>query len=80
MEYCDGHVFLWQINYGQLEEYFSHKLMGAAETSESNVNVWLCLDVIGTGWYYPYPSGLLHWHWGNHMIAPVPVEQAWRTG
>ena len=23
---------------------------------------------------YPYPSGLLHWHWGNHMIAPVPVK------
>ena len=19
---------------------------------------------------YPYPSGLLHWHWSNHMIAP----------
>ena len=24
--------------------------------------------------FYPYPSGLLHWHWGNHMIAPVPVK------
>ena len=23
---------------------------------------------------YPYPSGLLHWHWGNHVIATVPVE------
>ena len=23
----------------------------------------------------PYPSGLLHWHWGNHMIAPVPLKQ-----
>ena len=20
------------------------------------------------------PSGLLHCHWGNHMIAPVPVK------
>ena len=27
---------------------------------------------------YPYFSGLLHWHWGNHMIAPVPVNQPWR--
>ena len=27
---------------------------------------------------YPYISGLLHWHWGNHMIAPVPVKQTWR--
>ena len=26
----------------------------------------------GTAWFDPYPSGLLHWHWGNHMIAPVP--------
>ena len=28
--------------------------------------------------FYPYPSGLLHWHWGNHMIAPVPMKQSWR--
>ena len=27
---------------------------------------------------FPYSSGLLHWHWGNHMIAPVPVNQPWR--
>ena len=30
------------------------------------------------GWHYPYPSGFLHWHWGNHVIAPVPVKQPWR--
>ena len=24
-------------------------------------------------------SGLLHWHWGNHMIAPVWVKRSWRT-
>ena len=23
-------------------------------------------------------SGLVSWHWGNHMIAPVPVKQPWR--
>ena len=28
--------------------------------------------------FYPCSSGLLHWHWGNHMIAPVPVKQPWR--
>ena len=27
--------------------------------------------------FFPYPSGLLHWHWGNLTIAPVPAEQAW---
>ena len=32
----------------------------------------------GNGWFYPYPSGLFHWHWGNHMIAPVPAKQPWR--
>ena len=31
-----------------------------------------------TAQFYPYPSGLLHWHWGNHMIAPVSVMQPWR--
>ena len=29
---------------------------------------------------YPYSPGLLHWHWGNHTIAPVPEEQPWRMG
>ena len=27
---------------------------------------------------YPYSSGLLHWHWGNHMIAPMRVKWPWR--
>ena len=37
---------------------------------------WLCwLGLCGFTWYiYPYPSGLLHWQWGNHMIAPLPVK------
>ena len=30
------------------------------------------------GWFYPYPLGLLHKHWGNHKIALVPVKQPWR--
>ena len=25
--------------------------------------------------FYPYPSGLLHCHRSNHMIAPIPVKQ-----
>ena len=32
--------------------------------------VWLVI-----GGFPPFSSGLLHWHWGNHMIAPVPVKQ-----
>ena len=34
-------------------------------------NVLLCF---GPDRLYPYPSGLLHWHWDNHMIAPMPVK------
>ena len=28
--------------------------------------LWLCL----CGWFSPYPSGLLHWHWDNSNIFP----------
>ena len=40
----------------------------------------LCCAVLcfGANWCYPYPSGLLYWHLGNLMIAPVPVKQSWR--
>ena len=37
--------------------------------------IWFSCD-----WFYPYPSGLLHWQWGNHMIAPVPVRWPWKYG
>ena len=33
---------------------------------------------LGTGWFYPYSSVVLHWHWGNHMTALVPVKQPLR--
>ena len=38
----------------------------------------LCFAVVWCMSFYPYPSGLLHSHWGNLMIAPVPVKQPWR--
>ena len=28
--------------------------------------------------FYSYSSRLLHWYWGNHMIAPVPVKKPWK--
>ena len=48
--------------------------------------VWLCFVLLWMSWVYivfirrtlPYLSGLFHRHWGNRMIAPVPVEQPWR--
>ena len=39
------------------------------------VCAWLWLSI---SWFYPYPSGLLHWQWGNHMIVPMPVKQPLR--
>ena len=34
--------------------------------------LWLYID-----WFFPYPSGLLHWHCGNLTIAPMPAKQPW---
>ena len=35
--------------------------------------------LVGSVWYiFLYSSGLMNWRWGNHMIAPVPVNQFWR--
>ena len=31
----------------------------------------------GNSWLHPYSSGLLHWHWANHMIAPEPEKLPW---
>ena len=40
--------------------------------------VYCTLLWFGNSWSYPYPSGLLDWHWGNLVIAPVPMKQHWR--
>ena len=37
----------------------------------------LCFVVVIHWLISPYPSGLLHWHWGNLTIAPVPAKQPW---
>ena len=37
----------------------------------------LCFAVVIHWLISPYPSGLLHWHCGNLMIAPVPAKQPW---
>ena len=37
----------------------------------------LCFAVVIHWLIYPYPSGLLYWHCGNLMIAPVPAKQPW---
>ena len=37
----------------------------------------LCFVVVIHWLIFPYPSGLLYWHWGNLTIAPVPAKQPW---
>ena len=37
----------------------------------------LCFVVVIHWLVFPYPSGLLRWHCGNLMIAPVPAKQPW---
>ena len=39
---------------------------------------WCVLLRLGIPRFYPYPSGSLHWHWGNHVVAPAQVKQPWR--
>ena len=38
----------------------------------------LCFVAVWFWLLSPVYSGLFHWHWGNHIIAPVPVKQPWR--
>ena len=37
-----------------------------------------CFVMVKYRLIYTYHSGLLHSHWGNPTIAPVPVKQPWR--
>ena len=37
----------------------------------------LCFVVVIHWLIFRYPSGLLHWHYGNPAIAPVPAKQPW---
>ena len=37
----------------------------------------LCFVVVIHWLIFPYPSGLLHWLYGNLTIAPVPAKQPW---
>ena len=33
--------------------------------------LYCVLLLFGNSRFHPYPPGLLHWHWGNRMIAPL---------
>ena len=61
----DIEIWYW-LKYGQSSVviYFFHSYIFHSERFMCSV--------------YPLPSRLLHWHWGNHAITPVPVNQPWR--
>ena len=52
-----------------------HLTSGQVHPKNYACRVALCWVLLwfSTDRLYPNPSGLLHWHWGNHMIAPVSV-------
>ena len=42
--------------------FHDKNFFGNHKCTANNYIMWM-------GWFYPYPSGLFHWHWGNHKIA-----------
>ena len=59
--------------------YCTGYVQGMGKTKPNkHKNAQIMHIILGMFCVYPYPSGLLHWHWGNHKITPVPVKQPWR--
>ena len=56
-----------------LSVHYSQYIPGNMHT----VFALLCFVVVIHWLIFQYPSGLLHWHCGNLMIAPVPAKQPW---
>ena len=65
-----------------LPDYNSTLVQVTARCCQANVDLVLRRHMASPGHeltlYSPYYSECLHWHWGNHMIAPVPVMEPWR--
>ena len=58
-----------------------HRGLWTILSTSQEICTWFMFCLVccgfGTGWFYLYSSGLLHCHWGNLKIAPVPVKQPW---
>ena len=62
--------------------WYSHNYCIPSTTSQS-LPCWtntaqLCFVVVMYRGLYPYPSGLLYWYLGDHIIVPMLVKQPWR--
>ena len=83
---CSGSPWTWStqfINWKSCRLPWIHRL-GAWRYGIPDKIAVLCLVLFKwilseyMSCFYPYASGLLRWHWGNRMIALVPVKQPWR--
>ena len=78
-------TLLWAINSSPLE--YMHNVVFSVVSlppglqyiprNMHTVFALLCFVVVIHWLIFPYPSGLLHWHYGNLTIAPVPAKQPW---
>ena len=79
------HLIMDVVFYPCKDETQSTLLGFIAYTADTICIAVLCFVVVmlsvpcGVVWsIFPYPSWPLHWHRGNHAIAPVPVKWPWR--
>ena len=74
------YIYITHSTYNIYNEYNTFRMPNTNHPKNYTRQFAFCCVLLwfDTCQYHPYPSGLLHWHWGNHMIAPVPVKQTWR--
>ena len=57
---------LFTINFKKCKQVSFFLLLSTGHFYQCHMVMWHC--------FYPYPSGSLHWHWGNPTIAPVSYD------
>ena len=67
----------WQHHKGIYISYHTYAYIQYIPRNMHTVFALLCFVVVIHWLFFPYPSGLLHWHCGNLTIAPVPAKQPW---
>ena len=71
MEKYEYYLIYWEYEY-----YLIYRVYAKNYVHGFYFALFCCVCILSC--FNLYQSGLLHWHWGNHMIAPVPVKQPWR--
>ena len=70
---------MYQVNPSYALVYFSI-YNKSSESHDKCTYFMLCCVLLwlGIDWFYPYLSGFIHWQQGNHVIAPLTVQEPWR--